>query len=59
MQDLDEFVSLISANAGEFASFAGSVYQGRREFAKLSKEMEPFRASLMNAGMTQKEINQS
>ena len=59
IQDLDEFVSLISANAGEFASFAGSVYQGRREFAKLSKEMEPFRASLMNAGMTQKEINQA
>ena len=59
IQDLGDFVSLVTSSAGEFALFAGSVFEGRKEFAKLSKEMEPFRASLMNAGMTQKEINEA
>ena len=59
IQDLGDFVSLVAANAGEFALFAGSVYEGRREFARLGKEMEPYRASLMKAGMTQKEINEA
>jgi hypothetical protein len=59
IQDLGDFVSLVSANASEFASFGGNVYQGRKEFAKLSKEMEPFREELMNAGMSQQEINEA
>ena len=47
-----------SSNSQALASFGGTVFQGRKKFADLSQGMEPFRASLMNAGMTQDEINE-
>lgn len=59
IQDLDKFVSLIASNSKDLATFGGTVFEGRREFARLGKEMEPFRQSLMNAGMTQDEINEA
>lgn len=59
IEDLGDFVELIASSSGDLASFKGNVFEGRKEFAKLGKEMEPFREGLMNAGMTQKEINQA
>lgn len=59
IQDLGDFVSLIASSSKDLATFGGSVFEGRREFARLGKEMEPFRAALMNSGMTQKEINEA
>jgi hypothetical protein len=58
IQDLGDFVSLIAENSNGFAQFAGSVFQGRKDFAALSKEMAPYRKALMNAGMSQKDINE-
>ncbi len=59
IQNLGEFANLVAENAEGFAQFSGTVFRGRQQFANLSKEMQPFRAALMNAGMTQKEINEA
>lgn len=58
IQDLGKMSELLKTNSQILASFGGTVFQGRKRFAELSQGMEPFRASLMNAGMTQDEINE-
>lgn len=58
IQDLAKMSELLKSNSQILASFGGTVFQGRKRFAELSQGMEPFRASLMNAGMTQDEINE-
>ena len=56
-QDLGTLTSLIGESSKELALFGGSVSQGRKQFANMGQAMAPFRESLMNAGMTQEEIN--
>jgi len=58
IQDLGKMAELIKSNSQALSLFGGTVFQGRKRFAELSQGMEPFRASLMNAGMTQDEINE-
>lgn len=55
MNELDGYVQLVGANAQDLALFSGSVFEGRKRFAELGKEMEPFRAGLMNAGIGMEE----
>lgn len=57
-QDLESFTRLIGENSRDLANFSGSVFRGRQEFAKIGKEMEPFRQGLFNAGMTQEQVNE-
>lgn len=57
-QDLESFTRLVAENSRELANFRGSVFAGRREFARISSGMEQYRASLMNAGMSQEMINE-
>jgi hypothetical protein len=57
-QDLESFTRLIGENSRELANFGGSVFRGRQEFAKIGKDMEPFRQGLFNAGMTQLQVNE-
>ena len=58
IQDLGKMSELLKSNSQSLALFGGTVFQGRKKFAELSGAMEPFRASLMNAGMSQDEINE-
>jgi hypothetical protein len=58
IQDLGKMSELLKSNSQSLALFGGTVFQGRKRFADLSGAMEPFRASLMNAGMSQDEINE-
>jgi hypothetical protein len=58
-QDLEGYTRLIADSSKELALFGGSVIQGRKQFANMGQAMEPFRASLFNAGLTQEEINEA
>lgn len=58
MNDLDSLVSLVGENAKDLALFSGSVFEGRKQFADIGQAMEPYRKSLIAAGMTQEQINE-
>ena len=58
-QDLESYTQLISTSSKELALFGGSVIDGRKQFANIGKDMQPFRESLFNAGMNQEEINEA
>jgi hypothetical protein len=58
-QDLDRYNSMIAEGRKELVLFGGTVFAGRQRFADLGSAMTPFRESLMNAGMTQQEINEA
>jgi uncharacterized protein YcbK (DUF882 family) len=58
MNDLDSFVGLVGENAKDLALFSGSVFEGRKQFADIGQAMEPYRQSLIAAGMTQEQINE-
>ena len=57
MNELDGFVQMVGENSKDLALFGGTVFEGRKKFADMGKAMEPFRESLMNAGLTQEQIN--
>jgi len=58
VKDLDKFVALVAGSSKELAMMSGTVYKGRKEFADITKGMDKFKLSLLNAGMTQDEINE-
>jgi hypothetical protein len=58
MNDLDSLVGLVGENAKDLALFSGSVFEGRKQFADIGQAMEPYRKSLIAAGMTQEQINE-
>lgn len=58
MNELDGFVQLMGENSKDLALFGGTVFEGRKKFASVGAAMEPYRESLMKAGMTQEQINQ-
>jgi hypothetical protein len=58
-QDLERYNSIIAEGRKELVLFGGTVFEGRRRFADMGSAMAPFRESLMNAGMTQEEINEA
>jgi len=59
IQDLDKMTELLRSNSQGLAQFGGTVFQGRKEFANVSKGMEKYRESLMNAGLSQDEQNEA
>ena len=58
IQELDGYVNLVNDSSKDLASFAGSAFEGRRQFEDMGKAMMPFQQSLMNAGMSQMEITE-
>jgi hypothetical protein len=58
MGELDQLVSIVAANSKDFALFAGSVSQGRKQFAAIGEAMTPARQGLLNLGMDMKDINE-
>jgi hypothetical protein len=59
MNELDGFTQIVAENSRDFVLLAGSVSEGRKQFANIGQSMEPYRASLMRLGLTQDEINDS
>lgn len=57
MNELDSMVTLVGESSKDLALFSGSVFEGRKKFADVGQAMEPFRESLIKAGMTQEQIN--
>ena len=57
MNDIGQYTELIAANSKDLALFSGSVFEGRKRFADMGEAMEPFKESLMNAGLSQEQIN--
>lgn len=57
MNELDGFTQIVAENSRDFALLAGSVSEGRKQFANIGQSMEPYRASLMRLGITQDEMN--
>jgi hypothetical protein len=57
MNELDGFTQIVAENSRDFALLAGSVSEGRKQFANIGQSMEPYRASLMRLGLTQDEMN--
>ena len=58
VQDLDKFVALVAGSSKELAMMSGSVSKGRKAYAEVSQGMDKFKLSLLNAGMSQDEINE-
>jgi len=56
-QEVDKFGAMVAEGRRELMLMSGTVFEGRRRFADMGAAMAPFRESLMNAGMTQEEIN--
>ncbi len=57
MNEIGQYTELIAANSKDLALFSGTVFEGRQQFADMGKSMEQYREGLMNAGMTQEQIN--
>lgn len=57
MNDIGQYTELIAANSKDLALFSGTVFEGRKQFADMGEGMEQYREGLMNAGMTQEQIN--
>jgi hypothetical protein len=57
MNDIGQYTELIAANSKDLALFSGTVFEGRQKFADMGQAMEPFKESLLNAGLTQEQIN--
>jgi flagellar hook-basal body complex protein FliE len=57
MDEISKYTELIATNSKDLALFAGTVFEGRQKFADTVKAMEPFKESLMNAGLSQDQIN--
>ncbi len=58
MNELDGYVSLVGESSKDLALLSGSVYEGRKQFENMGEAMEPYRKSMIAAGMSQEMINQ-
>ena len=57
MGELDSFVQLVAENASDFATFAGSVSDGRKRMADLGQELQSSRTEFFNMGMRLEDVN--
>jgi hypothetical protein len=57
MNEIGQYTELVAANSKDLALFSGTVFEGRQRFADMGEAMKPFKESLMNAGLTQEQIN--
>lgn len=58
MNEISDYTGLIAANSKDLALFSGTVFEGRKKFADMGKSMEKYREGLMNAGLSQTQINE-
>ena len=56
---LGEFADMVSNNSEKLAAFGGTTTQGAMQLSKMHKQMGVQRLELMNAGLTQREVNEA
>lgn len=56
MDELGEYVQIVSENSRDLANFGGSVYKGRQALENMGKAMEPARESMLKMGLMPKDI---
>jgi hypothetical protein len=57
MSELDGFVSLVAEHSQDFALFAGSVSEGRKQLADMGGALKSSRTEFFNMGMTTQDVN--
>jgi hypothetical protein len=57
MGELDGFVSLVAEHSQDFALFAGSVSEGRKQIADMGGALKSSRTEFFNMGMTTQDVN--
>lgn len=56
---LGVFAEMVSQNSSKLAAFGGTATQGAMQLSKMHKQMGAQRLELMNAGLTQLEVNEA
>lgn len=56
MNELGDYVQLVSENSKDLAAFGGSVYKGRQALENMGKAMEPARESMLKMGLMPKDV---
>jgi hypothetical protein len=56
MDELSDYVQIVSENSKDLANFGGSVYKGRQALENMGKAMEPARESMLKMGLMPKDI---
>ena len=56
MDELGEYVQIVSENSRDLANFGGSVYKGRQALENMGKAMEPARESMLKMGLMPKDV---
>ena len=56
MDELGDYVKIVSENSRELAQFGGSVATGRRALENIGKAMEPARESMLKMGLMPKDV---
>jgi hypothetical protein len=56
MNELGDYVQIVSENSKDLANFGGSVYKGRQALENMGKAMEPARESMLKMGLMPKDI---
>ena len=56
MDELGDYVQIVSENSRDLANFGGSVYKGRQALENMGKAMEPARESMLKMGLMPKDI---
>ena len=56
MDELNDYVQLVTDNSQDLAAFGGAVYKGRQQFEDIGKAMEPAQKGLLAIGLMPKDI---
>jgi hypothetical protein len=58
MNELGDFVNVVTKNAPELAMFGGTVFEGRKRLAAMGKELESNREAFINMGLSMQDVTE-
>lgn len=58
MNELNDYVQIVSENSRDLANLGGSVYKGRQALENMGKAMEPAREAMLKMGLMPKDITE-
>lgn len=56
MNELNDYVQIVSENSRDLANLGGSVYKGRQALENMGKAMEPAREAMLKMGLMPKDV---
>lgn len=59
LKELGSYASTVASSGAELAMLSGTVFEGRKRFAELGKQLEPFREQFFSLGMTMPDVVES